>query len=206
MTSIKSYTELFLVQNKELDEKGRKLLERVVAGADKMAFLINEILKLARVGRSELEFVQVDMEKMLKDVTAEVVSSLKAIDAKITIGSCPELSGDKTLVGQVFSNLIGNAVKYSAKSVSPEVFIEGKADGDEIIYSIQDNGIGIDVNYHDKVFELFKRMENVKDYDGTGVGLAIVKRIVEKHNGRIWFESELEKGTTFYVAFKKLRL
>ena len=203
LTSIKSYTELFLAQNKDLDEKGKKLLERVVAGADKMAFLINEILKLARVGRSEMEFGAVDMQKVLKEITTEVVSSLKASHVSVTTGELPELRGDKTLIGQVFSNLVGNAVKYAARSDKPVVFIEGKTENEEIIYSIKDNGIGIDINYHDKVFELFKRMENVKDYDGTGVGLAIVKRIIEKHNGRIWFESELGKGTTFYIALKK---
>ncbi|MCD0488991.1 GAF domain-containing protein [Pedobacter sp. MC2016-14] len=203
LTSIKSYTELFLAQNKSIDEKGKKLLDRVINGADRMNFLINEILKLARVGRSEVDFVSITMGKLIKDITREVVSAYKAENAKIIIGECPDLQGDQTMISQVFNNIIGNAVKYASKSTLPQISIEGKADEDEIIYAVKDNGIGIDVNYHDKVFELFKRMENVKDYEGTGVGLAIVKRIIEKHNGRIWFESELGTGTIFYIAFKK---
>lgn len=202
LTSIKSYTELFLAQNKSIDDKGRRLLDRVVTGADKMGFLINEILKLARVGRLEIELTHINMPVLLKEITSEVTSSLGAAHVNIRLGDTPNLKGDHTLVGQIFTNLIGNAVKYSAKSDNPSVMIQGEAVNDEIIYSIKDNGIGIDVNYHDKVFELFKRMENVKDFEGTGVGLAIVKRIIEKHNGRIWFESELNVGTTFFVAFK----
>jgi chemotaxis family two-component system sensor kinase Cph1 len=203
LTSIKSYTELFLSQNKSIDDRGKRLLDRVVAGADKMNFLINEILKLARVGRTDVQYLDVDMAKLLKDIVIEVIASEHAQHVEVTIQNAPMLNGDYTLITQIFTNLIGNAVKYSAKSEQPAIQINGKEVDNEIVYSIKDNGIGIDVNYHDKVFELFKRMENVRDFEGTGVGLAIVKRIVDKHNGRIWFESELNHGTTFYVAFKK---
>ena len=203
LTSIKSYTELFLSQNQSIDDKGKKLLDRVVNGADKMGFLINEILKLARVGRSDIEFSKIEMDKMVPEIVTEVIVALNAHHVKIELGACPEVQGDPILLNQVFTNLIGNAVKYSAKTENPHVSISGALLDDEIVYTIRDNGIGIDVNYHDKVFELFKRMENVRDFEGTGVGLAIVKRILEKHNARIWFESELNVGTTFYVAFKK---
>ena len=203
LTSIKSYTELFLYQNKQIDEKGKRLLDRVISGADKMNFLINEILNLARVGRFDLESTAIDMQSLLKEVITEVIASQNAQHVNVQLTSFPDLSGDKTLITQLFTNLIGNAVKYSSKSVHPAVIIAGEVLDKEIVYSIKDNGIGIDINHHDKVFELFKRMENVKDFEGTGVGLAIVKRIMEKHNGRIWFESELDIGTTFFVAFKK---
>lgn len=203
LTSIKSYTELFLSQNQLMDEQGKRLLGRVVNGADKMSFLINEILKLARVGRFDLESAQIDMQSLLKEIVPEVLSAQNAHHVAVQVINSPEIEGDKTLITQVFTNLIGNAVKYSSKSDDPAVSITAEDNYNEIVYSITDNGIGIDVNYHDKVFELFKRMENVKDFEGTGVGLAIVKRIMEKHNGRIWFESELNVGTTFFVAFRK---
>ena len=203
LTSIKSYTELVIASNKSIDDQGKKLLERVVAGADKMNFLINEILKLARVGRSDLEFIQLDMDKLIREAAAEVLSALKADHVDLTFGELPAISGTYTLIAQVFTNLISNAVKYTAGTDFPKVHIEGVEEGDEIIYKVQDNGIGIEIGHHDKVYELFKRMNNVKDIEGTGVGLAIVKRIVEKHNARIWFESELKIGTIFYVAFKK---
>jgi len=105
------------------------------------------------------------------------------------------------MIGQVFTNLLGNAIKYSSKSGNSVVKIEGHVSENETIYTVTDNGIGIDIKYYNRVFELFKRMDNVKDFEGTGVGLAIVKRIMEKHNGRIWFESQLGKGTIFYVSF-----
>jgi chemotaxis family two-component system sensor kinase Cph1 len=203
LTSIKSYTELFLFQNKMIDEKGKRLLDRVVAGADKMNFLINEILKLARVGRHDLITGDINMSFLLNDVVSEITASLNSYNVEIVIGDTPDLKGDQTLITQVFSNLISNAVKYTMRSTMPVIHVNGSVVGDEIIYSIKDNGIGIDMNYHEKVFELFTRMENVKEFEGTGVGLAIVKRIIEKHNGRIWFESELNVGTTFYAAFRK---
>lgn len=203
LTSIKSYTELVLATNKSLDEKGRMLLSRVVAGADKMAFLINEILKLARVGRTELELEPLDMAAIVKDTAAEVIASHGADNVEVVIGDCPAVMGSFALITQVFTNLIGNAVKYSAGTEKPKVIIEGWIDDSEVIYQIKDNGIGIALEHQDKVYELFKRMNNVKDIEGTGVGLAIVKRIIERHNARIWFESELKVGTVFYVAFKK---
>jgi chemotaxis family two-component system sensor kinase Cph1 len=202
LTSIKSYTELVIMSNKSLDEQGKNLLKRVVAGADKMNFLINEILKLARVGRTEVGFTNLDMDKIVRDSATEVISALNAGKVSLTFGELPPIMGSAVLISQVFTNLIGNAVKYSLVKEHPAVHIAGVIEEDEIIYKIEDNGIGIDISHRDKVFELFKRMENVKGIEGTGVGLAIVKRIIEKHNARIWFESELEVGTIFYVAFK----
>ncbi|RZK39430.1 MAG: GAF domain-containing protein [Pedobacter sp.] len=204
LTSIKSYTELYLAKSKATDDPARHLLDRVLVGADKMRFLIDEILKLARVGRSEVTITKINIGAMVKDVVQDVVSAFKADHVNVEIGNCPEIDGDKVLIGQVFSNIISNAVKYSAKTENARVQIFGIEERGEIIYTIKDNGIGIGVDNHEKVFELFRRMDNVKDFEGTGVGLAIVKRIVDRHNGRIWFESELGEGTTFYLSFKKL--
>lgn len=204
LTAIKSFTELFLAKNKDVDHKNIQLLDRVLVGADKMRFLIDEILKLARVGRADIDLVSIDMKATISEICLIVVSAFKADNVIIKIGDCPAIDGDSTLINQVFTNVISNAVKYSSKSQNPTVTIVGQEVSGEVIYKISDNGIGIEVDNHDKVFELFRRMENVKDFEGTGVGLAIVKRIVERHNGRIWFESELNKGTTFYLSFKKL--
>jgi chemotaxis family two-component system sensor kinase Cph1 len=203
LTSIKSYTELFLAKTKHPDDPANQLLQRVLAGADRMRFLIDEILKLARVGRAEIELVKIDAAQMINDIVQDTVAAFKTHETKVEIGDCPPIDGDATLIGQIFSNLISNAIKYSAKVENPIVSIFGRAENGEVRYTIKDNGIGIDVANHDKVFELFRRMENAKDFEGTGVGLAIVKRIMERHNGRIWFESELGKGTTFYLLFKQ---
>lgn len=167
-----------------------------------MNFLIKEILNLARVGRSEINFETVEVESLLKEIKSEVWSAFKADHTELVLGQLPNIKGDKTMISQVFTNLIGNAVKYSAMVDKPKIEVSAYIDGGEIIYAVKDNGIGIDNRYYDRVFELFKRMDNVKDIEGTGVGLAIVKRVVEKHSGRVWFESKLNVGSTFFVAFK----
>jgi len=201
LTSIKTYAELML-KNKSIDENGQKMLSRILLGADKMNFLIKEILNLARVGRSEISFETVDIGSLLKEIRSELWSAFKADRTELVLGQLPNIIGDKTMIAQVFTNLIGNAVKYSAMVDKPKVEVSAYIDGEETIYAVKDNGIGIDNRYYDRVFELFKRMDNVKDIEGTGVGLAIVKRVVEKHNGRVWFESKLNAGSTFFVAFK----
>lgn len=201
LTSIKTYAELML-KNKSIDENGRKMLDRILNGANKMNFLIKEILNLARVGRSELVFEPVDMNVLLKEISTEVWAAFKADNAELILGQLVDLKGDKIMITQVFTNLISNAVKYSSTVEKPKIEVSAYVDGGETIYVVKDNGMGIDNRYYDRVFELFKRMDNVKEIEGTGVGLAIVKRIVERHNGRVWFESKLNVGSTFYVAFK----
>ncbi|MFD2581758.1 ATP-binding protein [Pedobacter vanadiisoli] len=201
LTSIKTYAELML-KNKTIDENGQKMLSRILIGADKMNFLIKEILNLARVGRSDINPETVDMESLLQEIRSEIWSAFKADRTELVLGQLFNIKGDKIQIAQVFTNLIGNAVKYSSMVDKPKVGVSSYIDGGEIIYKVEDNGIGIDNRYYDRVFELFKRMDNVKEIEGTGVGLAIVKRIVEKHNGRVWFESKLNVGSTFFVAFK----
>lgn len=201
LTSIKTYAELML-KNKSIDEGGKKMLSRILVGADKMNLLIKEILNLARVGRSEINFETVNIESLLKDIKSEVWSAYKSDHSVLILGQLPKIKGDKIMITQVFTNLIGNAVKYSAMVKEPKIEVSAYIDGGEIIYMVKDNGIGIDNRYYDRVFELFKRMDNVKEIEGSGVGLAIVKRVVEKHHGRVWFESKLNVGSTFFVAFK----
>ena len=202
LSSIKSYAELLLTSNKSLDDKAKQILGRIVAGTDKMNFLIKEILNYSRVGRTDIEVGNIDMKNLIGEIQKEVINALNPPDLIFEIGETPNITGDTTMINQVFTNLINNAVKYSSRSTPSKVKVEGVTNGDEITYSIADNGVGIDVNYYSRVFELFKRMDNVKDFEGTGVGLAIVKRIIEKHEARIWFESTLGIGTIFYITFK----
>ncbi len=202
LTAIKTYTEFLLKSNNSIDESARKILDRILAGADKMNFLIKEILKLSRVGRTEFEREHINMEVLIEEIIAELKTVYNISNEHLEIGKLPPIKGDHTMIGQVFANLLNNAVKYSSHNEIAKVKIEGYLDGNETIYKISDNGVGIDSNYYDRVFEVFKRMDNAVEFEGTGVGLAIVKRIVERHEGRIWFESELKVGTVFYVAFK----
>jgi len=202
LSSIKSYAELLLFTNENLDDNAKKILERINACADKMALLIKEILNYSSYTRNEIKLEKVNMKQLIDDVVTDINESLKPQNLEFVIGETPDIFGDVVMIGQVFANLVNNAVKYSSRAQNASVKVEGYVSGNETIYTVTDNGIGIDIKYHNRVFELFKRMDNVKDFEGTGVGLAIVKRIMEKHKGRVWFESQLDKGTVFYVSFK----
>jgi chemotaxis family two-component system sensor kinase Cph1 len=150
-----------------------------------------------------MDFSNLEMGSLINELKSDLVVAFNIDHLDFTVGDTPSIYGDKTMIAQVFANLLNNAIKYSSKSNPPKVKIEGRETTSEIIYSVSDNGVGIDLQYYNRIFDLFKRMDNVRNYEGTGVGLAIVKRIVEKHNARIWIESELGIGTVFYVAFKK---
>ncbi len=202
LASIRSYSELLATTTGHLDNDGKQILDRIMACADKMNFLISEILNYSRIGRAEIEMKPLDMTRMLNEIKTEVINALKADTLHFTIGETPSIRGEPTMIYQVFTNLINNAIKYSSRSTPSRVRVDGLYRENEILYSVADNGVGIDVKHYDRVFELFKRMDNAKDFEGTGVGLAIVKRIVEKHDARIWFESTLGEGTVFYILFR----
>ena len=202
LSTIKNYSELLLESNTSLDEDAKRILKKVIGGADKLNFLIKEVLNYSRVGRADIEYSNINIEHLIHDIKNDMVVAFNVLNLDFTVGETPPIYGDRTMVTQVFSNLLNNAIKYSARSNPPKVKVEGKEANGEIVYAISDNGVGIDLNYYNRIFDLFKRMDNVRSYEGTGVGLAIVKRIIEKHNARIWVESELGVGTVFYVAFK----
>lgn len=202
LTSIKSYAELLLLTNETLDEGGKNMLERINASADKMAMLIKHILNYSTYANADLKIERINVKQLVQGIKTEIFESQQPKNLAIIIGAMPDIFADNVMIGQVFANLLGNAVKYSSKHSKPVVKVEGYVSENETIFKIEDNGIGIDAKYHSKVFELFKRMDNVKDYEGSGAGLAIVKRIMDKHKGKIWFDSEIGKGTIFYISFK----
>lgn len=203
LSTIKNYSELLLESNTSLDDDARRILQKVIGGADKLNFLIKEVLNYSRVGRADLEYTNLEMRSIIDDLKNDSIVAFNTHNLVFEVGDTPSVYGDRTMITQVFANILNNAIKYSSRSDPPKVKVEGKTTNSEIIYAISDNGIGIDLNYYNRIFDLFKRMDNVRNYEGTGVGLAIVKRIIDKHNARIWVESELGVGTIFYVAFKR---
>ena len=202
LTAVKSYTEILLT-NENLDENARQMLGRINVCADKMAVLIKEVLRYSGIGKNKLSLVTINMASLITSIHSDLFESIQPGNIEFIIGKTPDIAGDFVMIEQVFMNLISNAVKYSSKVALSKVKVEGTVNNNEVVYSITDNGIGIDIKYYDSVFELFKRMDNVAGFDGSGVGLAIVKRIIILHNARIWFKSVLGKGTTFYIAFQK---
>lgn len=204
LSSVKSYSEVILEEySDELNEDVHYLLGKIIGASDRMSSLIQHILHYSRMGRTELSAQSLDMKAMLQLLREELLVSQKGRHLQIRIANTPAVYGDPTMVSQIFSNLLANAVKYTRDMQPALVEVNGTDNGREVIYTVQDNGIGIDMKHAGKMFELFKRLDNVQDYEGSGVGLAIVKRILGRHGGKIWFESEPYRRTTFYVSFPK---
>jgi len=203
LTSVKSFGQL-LKRNASLDDKAQYMVDRILLSTDKMQTMIEEVLRYSQLGQNKTSPSPVNMQKLLEELKQEFLAA--SIDRELTIhiGETLEVYGDHTMLMQVFSNLIGNAIKYSKQTTVPIIHIKSEeTDNGCIQYSVADNGIGIKDADHEKIFELFTRSEEVKEYEGTGVGLSIVKKIMEKHNGKVWIESNHQSGSTFYVRFNK---
>ncbi|MBE9585571.1 GAF domain-containing protein [Mucilaginibacter sp. JRF] len=200
LSVIKSYSQL-LTRDSSIRPEAQRVIERIVDRTNKMNYMINEVLDYSRIGRSDINFVNVEVGPMVNEILKDLSLVYSNATIQLTIGETPDIQGDQVMISQVFANLLSNAVKYSQKSTPQVVNIEGKATDNGVLYQIKDNGLGIDIKQLPKIFELFNRTDDVKDIEGSGVGLAIVKRIVEKHRGKIWVDSEPGKGSTFFVEF-----
>ncbi len=200
LTTIRSYAQL--IGRYELEPKLKMMFDRIQQSASKMQQMIEEVLAYSKAGQSVLSFEQIDMGVLLTELTDELLLQAGNPNLKIFVHQTPDIKGEKTMIYQVFANLLSNAVKYSNKAEYPIVTIKGEVLEAEVLYTITDNGVGIPKEEQESVFELFTRAQTANGFDGTGVGLAIVKKIVDRHNGRIWIESDAAcPGTKFLVAF-----
>jgi light-regulated signal transduction histidine kinase (bacteriophytochrome) len=197
---IKMYAQM-LSKDSNDQERRNKIFDSIGKGADKMNSMITDVLEYSKLGRSEIQFQQIDADLMIRDIIRDMMVVYEHLILNITVGKTPNLYGDKLMMTQVFANLIGNAIKYSQKDVFSEIHIEGEIKNNKVYYSIKDNGIGISTMNLLKVFDLFRRVDTTKNIEGDGVGLAIVKRIVDRHEGLIWVESILGEGSTFFLRF-----
>jgi PAS domain S-box-containing protein len=188
--------------SQELDKGAKEYLNFIKSAGSKMEMLIIELLDFSRVGQN-ITFEVVDLNKILKEVLIDLDASINESNAIITIDKLPVLTGNEIKLKQLFQNLISNAIKFSKKNIKPEIDIHVKEKETEYLFSIKDNGIGIEEHNIGKLFVIFKRLNNANDYPGTGIGLATCKKIVLLHNGKIWIESELGVGSTFYFTIPK---
>ncbi|MDN5627759.1 MAG: ATP-binding protein, partial [Weeksellaceae bacterium] len=184
-------------------EKVQTTLDNIIAQVDTMSDMIRNVLELSRIKKSEIELKKIEVDSLIEKLAEDSKISFNCPKTEIIIENTPEVLGDKTMVYQVFINVIGNAVKYSSKSKKPLVKIVGKVYDDAVTYSITDNGIGIDQKESKKMFKIFSRMNNAKEFKGNGVGLSIVHHLMEKMGGKISYENESGKGTTFILKFQK---
>jgi PAS domain S-box-containing protein len=183
----------------KLDDKADKYIHFSVEGAFRMQNLINDLLELSRVTTRAREPEPTDCELLLNQALSNLELYIKENKASVSHDPLPEVMADYTQLFQVFQNLIINGIKFHGKE-APRIHISVEKKASEWVFSVQDNGIGIDPQYSEKIFEVFKRLHKKEEYPGTGIGLAICKKIVERHGGRIWVESELGYGSTFYFA------
>ncbi|MFC7239370.1 ATP-binding protein [Saliphagus sp. GCM10025317] len=179
-----------------LDEDGEEFLEFAVDGANRMREMIDGLLAYSRVETQGDPLERIDLDAVFDDVLADLRIQIAGSDAEITADDLPRVEGDATQLRQVFQNLLENAITYSGDE-KPRIHASAERDGAEWIVSVRDEGIGIDTDNQDCIFEVFQRLHTHGEYDGTGIGLALCERIVERHGGDIWVESEPGEGATF---------
>ena len=184
-----------------LDEKGRHYVSVISANAKNMAKLIDDLLAFSRLGLGEITKAVVDVQTLTQQVLADILH-LHSDDKKpvIELSQLPPARADAALLRQVLVNLLSNAVKYSGRAANPVINVSGRVDGRETVYSVRDNGAGFDMAHYDKLFGMFQRLHSDDEFEGTGVGLPIVQRIVTQHGGRVWAEGKVGQGATFHFA------
>ena len=186
-----------------LDAEGRRVCSIIRQGARDMGQLIDDLLAFSRIGRSSVKLSVVDMATLARSIFFEVTRPEDRERIDFQVGELPRAMADPTLLRQVWVNLLSNAVKFSGKRPRAVIGVEATEEEGEIVYSVCDNGAGFDMQFVGKLFGVFQRLHSVKDFEGTGVGLAIVRRIIERHGGRTWADGSLGKGATVYFSLPK---
>ena len=186
-----------------LDDEAKRVLGIIKANALKMGVLIDDLLEFSRLGRKEVEKSQTDIKRMVEDIVTDIARSTHH-SATIKISPLPPVYADPALLKQVWINLISNAIKYSGKKENPVIEIGSTDSETETCFFVKDNGSGFDMKYAAKLFNVFQRLHSAEEFAGTGVGLAIVYRIIAKHGGRIWADAKKDEGATFYFTIPKM--
>src|SRR5262249_33916026 len=200
--AIDGFTRILIEEYAEaLDDEGRRLLGIVRHNTEKMGQLIDGLLALSRLGREKLVFSEIDMTELARTAFDEQkAAGGRQRDLSFKIAELPGAYGDKRLITQVFHNLLGNAIKFSRNVRAAVIEVGYKPGAGEDIYFVRDNGVGFDMNHAQKLFGTFQRLHAANEFEGSGIGLATVQRIINRHGGRVWAEAEPNKGATFYFS------
>lgn len=195
-----SYSQLLMKHySQSLDEVGKEFVGFISQAATRMDDQVAGLLTYSRLGQHLLDPTWVDSRQMIEDLWPTLLTAEQRAEVELYLGTLPPVYADAFLLEQVWANLLSNAVKYSSRQAQPKILIEGHEENGYAIYQIADNGIGFDMKDHERLFVLFQRLPGSQDYEGTGIGLANVKRIVDRHQGEIWAEAVPGQGATFYV-------
>jgi signal transduction histidine kinase len=187
-----------------LDDKGRHHISMILESANRMGNLVDDLLAFSRIGRAETQRTTIKLEQLVKDAIGEIAPDTQGRNINWRIGTLPICYGDPSLLRLVFSNLVSNAVKFTRTRPQGEIEIGSlNHTPDEAVVFVKDNGVGFDMKYKDKLFGVFQRLHSQEAFEGTGIGLATVQRIVHRHGGRVWAEASVDNGATFFVALPK---
>jgi light-regulated signal transduction histidine kinase (bacteriophytochrome) len=185
-------------------EPGQKILERIWAGAGRMTRLINDLLHFSRFGRQPLQCAPVPLREVVEQSVARLEESRGGgRRPSVHIGELPDCFADRALLEQVLANLLSNAFKFSAGRDAPSIEVGALRQGADVVYYVRDNGVGFDMRYADRLFGVFQRLHPQESFEGTGIGLSIVHRIITRHGGRVWADSRPGEGTTLYFTLPR---
>ena len=186
-----------------MGDEGRRKIGIIRNAVRKAADIVEALLALSRIGYQAVRRTRFDTKTLVDQVCADLIAANGGANTEVSIGSLPETWGDHSLLRQVWVNLISNAIKYSGTRPCPRVQVFGFDTGEESVFCVKDNGVGFDMSKIDRLFGIFQRLHREGQFSGTGVGLAIVKRIVGKHLGRVWAESTLDEGAAFFFSLPR---
>ena len=204
LRAISGFTQILLddyIVN--FDDEGKRLGIIIKQNTKKMSQLIDDLLAFSRLGRQSMNFVEINMKEIVDDVYQEIITSETQNRIEFTLEDLPNATGDKNMIRQVWVNLISNAIKFSANRKQIVISVSCKEDENTLTYCIKDKGAGFNMKYVDKIFGVFQRLHSEKEFEGTGVGLALVQKIINRHGGEIRAFGEVDKGAEFYFTLPK---
>jgi len=199
LRSVDGFTKMLEEDYAErLDDEGRRLLQVIRDSAQDMGQLISDLLAFSRLSRKEMKMGRIGMSELAAEARRQVEQAETGRAIRWDFGELPPAFGDEAMIREVLINLFANAVKYTRPRQEAAIGISGRVEGDDAVYSVTDNGVGFDMAYKDKLFCVFQRLHATAEFEGTGIGLALVQRIVQRHGGRVWAEGKVNEGATFY--------
>ena len=199
---VSSFTQLLELQyGDKLDDRAREYIQFAVDGAHRMYNLLNGLLSYSRIQRKENMYTKVDLNHVLENVKKNLAIQITERNALIKSEKLPVIHADENQINQLLQNIISNSIKFS--NDPPKIYVSSKTESDKYIVSVRDEGIGIEAQYYGKIFQIFQQLHAKNEYEGTGIGLSICKSIIERHEGKIWVESEPGKGSTFFFSLPR---
>ena len=204
LRAIDGFSQILLEDYRDrLDSEGKRVLNVIRDNTGRMAQLISDLLAFSRLGRAKVKKSKINMEKLARDIFQKLMRVSPERKLKMKMNAFPPADGDEAMIREVLVNLFSNAIKFSRKEESPLIEVGGELKGNENIYYVKDNGVGFDMRYRDKLFGVFQRLHGQEEFEGTGVGLALVQRVIHRHEGRVWAEGKVNEGATFYFTLPK---